>query len=135
MKTASVEYLGELRTQAQHLKSGNQLTTDAPTDNNGKGEAFSPTDLLATSLLSCMITIIGIKAEQHGLNIRAMNGSLKKEMTSNPRRVKSITIWLVVSGQFSEKEKTLLYNSAINCPVAKSLHPDIDQVVHLDFED
>lgn len=135
MNTAEIWYNGDLRTTARHVKSGEEIISDAPLDNHGKGEAFSPTDLLSTSLVSCMMTIMGIKANNSGIGIRDMKGSLKKEMTSNPRRVKSIEIWLTVFGNFSDREKEMLYNSAINCPVAKSLNPEIDQLLHLEFED
>ena len=135
MKTAEIWYKGNLRTNARHLRSGEEIISDAPIDNHGKGEAFSPTDHLSTSLASCMITIMGLKATQSNIDLKDIKGSLKKEMTSNPRRVKSIEIWLTVFGNFSDREKEMLYNSAINCPVAKSLSPEIDQILHLEFAD
>lgn len=134
MDTAKVEYLGELRTQATHLLSGEQIITDAPPDNNGKGQAFSPTDLCATSLASCMMTILGIKANSMQLELKGMRATVKKVMYSEPRRIGEIHVLLQVEDNgFSEKDKQILTQAAMACPVAKSLHPDLKKVLQVDF--
>jgi putative redox protein len=127
--TSTVEYKGDLRTICVHLQSGQQIFTDAPTDNQGKGEAFSPTDLLATSLGSCMLTIMGITANRHQLNLVGTKISITKIMADSPRRVSKIVaeVQIHTDVQLEEKQRTLLENSARACPVAKSLHPDIEQ--------
>jgi putative redox protein len=124
--TSKIIYLGDLRTEATHLKSGDTIVTDAPTDNNGKGEAFSPTDLMATSLASCMITIMGIAARNHDINIDNTTAEVTKVMAENPRRVSGINVKLVMPERgFDKKERSLLAHAAENCPVMKSIHPDI----------
>ncbi len=134
MITSKVVYLGELRTKATHANSGSEFITDAPTDNQGKGEAFSPTDLTATSLASCMITIIGIKAKSMNLEIGQVEASVKKVMLGEPRRIGEIHIEMTISGQtYSEKEKQILINAGLACPVAKSLHPEIKQYISINF--
>ena len=130
MATAKVHYQGNLRTQATHVKSDIQLITDAPTDNNGKGEAFSPTDLVATSLASCMITIMGIKARNKGINIDGIDSEITKVMSSNPRRISEIIISLKMpKSDISSEDQKLLEKVALSCPVALSLHPDIKQTI------
>ncbi len=134
MLTSKIEYLGELRTQATHLLSGNQLITDAPLDNHGKGEAFSPTDLIVTGLGACMISIMGIKLLGTQKDIKGATAEVKKIMYSEPRRIGEIHISInVPDNDFSEKEKQLLINAAHACPVAKSLHPDIKQLIEINF--
>ena len=127
--TSSVEYKGDLRTTCVHLQSGQQIITDAPTDNQGKGEAFSPTDLLATSLGSCMLTIMGITANRHQINLAGTKINITKIMADSPRRVSKIVAEVHFhSGiQLDDKQRTLLENSARACPVAKSLHAEIEQ--------
>lgn len=134
MHTSEVIYLKDLRTEATHLGSGNSLLTDAPKDNNGKGEFFSPTDLLATSLASCMLTIMGLSAKVHGFSIDGAKAQILKVMESNPRRVGEIVIdiWFPAN-DYSTKEKSLLKLAADTCPVAKSLHPDIKQIINLHY--
>ncbi len=128
MNTSEVVYKGELRTTAIHLKSGQQIVTDAPTDNNGKGEAFSPTDLLATSLGCCMLTVMGIVAKRHTINMDGTKVEVLKVMGDNPRRVSEVHIEMYFpKNNYSEKERNLLEHTALACPVAKSLHPDIKQ--------
>jgi uncharacterized OsmC-like protein len=124
-----VIYQGSLRTICQHLQSGQQIITDAPTDNNGKGEAFSPTDLLATSLAACMITVMGIKASANAWNIDDTELQVTKIMASDPRRVSEIIIELNMPRDraFDDKTRKILENTAKTCPVALSLHPDIKQ--------
>ncbi len=134
MATSKVKYLGDLRTECVHLKSGNSLITDAPTDNNGKGEAFSPTDTVATALASCMITIMGIKANDNGWNIVNTEATVVKVMASNPRRISEIDIKLCVSGVANdEKAQKILRNAALTCPVANSLSKEVNQKVSFEF--
>lgn len=128
MPTAKVHYLGDLRTRSTHLASGNEIVTDAPVDNHGKGEAFSPTDLMATSLGNCMITVMGIKANASGWNIDGTTVEITKHMGTDPRRI--IQIDAVVTfppRDFDEKTKQILEHTALTCPVSKSLHPDLVQ--------
>lgn len=134
MFTSEIIYQGDLRTLAKHQISGNEIVTDAPLDNQGKGEAFSPTDLLSTSLGSCMLTIMGIAARTHGIQMDNTRVTIKKIMASDPRRVIEIEVhfWFPEI-QYSEKEKKILENAALTCPVAKSLHPDIYQNVHFHY--
>ena len=130
MTTATVEYQGNLRTQAIHLKSNNEIITDAPTDNHGKGEAFSPTDLLATSLASCMLTIIGIKADaMEDIDVVGTRADVTKVMAADPRRVSDIKVAIEFQQNFDARTKKVLEAAALTCPVAKSLHPDIKQDV------
>ena len=127
MTTSKVAYQGNLRTQAIHLQSNNQIITDAPTDNQGKGEAFSPTDLLATSLASCMLTIIGIKARDMDIDIAGTTAEVTKVMATDPRRVSEIHIIVKFNRELDDRTQTIFYNTALTCPVAKSIHPDITQ--------
>ncbi|WMN12558.1 OsmC family protein [Marivirga salinae] len=129
MATSSIKYVHLLKTKATHNGSGNSLITDAPVDNNGEGAYFSPTDLAATSLASCMFTVMGIYADQNKLELGEINCDLQKEMAANPRRIKAITIDINWKTNLSEDEIQKLKKIALNCPVAKSLHPDIEQNV------
>ena len=129
MTTSKVTYQGNLRTQAIHLQSSNQIITDAPTDNHGKGEAFSPTDLLATSLASCMLTIIGIKARDMEVDIAGTTSEVTKIMAADPRRVSEVHIAITFNQALDDKTQKIFYNTALTCPVAKSIHPDIIQRV------
>ena len=132
--TSKIIYKGDLRTQATHLRSGISIITDAPVDNEGKGGAFSPTDLTATALASCMLTIMGIKARNMGLNLEGAEAKVLKIMQSNPRRIAAIEIDIFVSKpNLSDKEKNLLQRAAKTCPVALSLHPDLRQEVRFHF--
>lgn len=134
MKTSRIIYKGKLRTEATHLLSGQSIITDAPLDNNGKGEAFSPTDLLATSLGNCMLTIMGIVAERNQIIMEGASVNITKVMAAEPRRVSEIIVEIdMSSSKFSEKEKKLLENAAKTCPVAKSLHPDLKQTVIFNY--
>jgi len=136
MATIKTSYTGKLRTEAIHCQSGKHIVTDAPTDNHGLGDAFSPTDLLAASLGSCMITIMGIAAETHGFSIDGTHAEITKTMASNPRRVSKIDIdiWFPAH-RYSAKEKKLIEYSAFNCPVYHSLHPDLEKNIHLHFNE
>lgn len=133
MTTSTVTYEGNLRTSAIHLQSNNQIITDAPTDNHGRGEAFSPTDLLATSLASCMLTVMGIKAESMGLDLTGTTANVTKIMATEPRRVAQIDVQVKVKGVSEEKDQIILKNTALACPVAKSLHPDLLQNIQIEF--
>jgi len=134
MKTAKIKYIGNLRTESVHLQSGNTVITDAPTDNNGKGEAFSPTDLLATSLGSCMLTLMGIIAQRHSLNMDGTTVEVTKIMESNPRRVGEIIVeFKLPQNNYTSKEKQLLENAAQTCPVAKSLSSELKQTVIFNY--
>lgn len=127
--TAKVTYLGDLRTQAEHLQSGNEIITDAPLDNQGKGEAFSPTDLVASAHASCMLTIMGIAARTHSIDIKGTQAEVLKIMAANPRRISGLETKIVFpeGATYSPKEKAILENAARTCPVAMSLHPDLVQ--------
>ena len=126
--TSNIIYQGNLRTRMTHLHSGNQVITDAPLDNQGLAQAFSPTDLVATALGSCMMTIMGIKARDMKLELTGTELEVTKVMASNPRRISEVHITIKFPpNTFSEKDKTILENSARTCPVAHSLHPDIKQ--------
>ena len=133
MTDVKIVYNGSLRTKATHIQSRNTIITDAPTDNNGKGEAFSPTDLFASSLGSCMLTIMGITAQTHGLNIDGSTIHIDKIMGTNPRRVSSLNITIDVNGELSKKDKKILIKAAEHCPVSKSIHPDIDEKITFNF--
>ena len=126
--TSRVIYTGGLRTSAEHLKSGMKIITDAPTDNHGKGEAFSPTDLMSTSLATCMLTVMGIACQSRNINIDGTVAEVTKIMAANPRRVAEIQIKLTFPPMnYSGEEKKLLEHTARTCPVAQSLHPNLIQ--------
>ncbi len=128
--TSKVTYTGGLRTSAVHLKSGNTIITDAPTDNRGKGEAFSPTDIFATSLASCALTIMGIKAADKDIDIEGASAEVTKIMASNPRRIARIEINISMpANNYSDIEKKLLEAAAHGCPVGQSIHPDLEEVI------
>lgn len=131
--TSKVVYKGDLRTECEHLGSKAKFFTDAPVDNQGKGEAFSPTDTVATALASCMITIMGIKARDLNLDIKNSYAEVVKEMSANPRRISGIKVDVFMKGTFSEKEKTILENAAKTCPVIESLHPEIDKQISFHY--
>lgn len=134
METSRIIYLGDLRTEAEHVRSGNKLTTDAPIDNKGKGEFFSPTDLLATSLASCMVTIMGQSAQAHGFNIDGTKISVQKIMGTNPRRVVEIVVDLhFPHSNYTAKEKKFIELAAKECPVAQSLHSDLKQTINFHY--
>ena len=135
MATSTIEYQGDLRTSCTHLQSGDKITTDAPTDNHGKGEAFSPTDLLATSLVSCMLTTMGIKANKEGIPFPGgASAEMQKIMANDPRRVSGIVVSIrAPKGNLSEQQVKMLEATAINCPVARSLSPEINQEVKFEW--
>lgn len=132
MDTASIVYSGEFRTEAVHVRSGRSIMTDAPPDNKGRGEAFSPTDLLATSLPCCMITTMGIVAEANGIMLKELKASVVKRMGTNPRRVMGIEVHLEMDGgTLGKEDRELMERTARTCPVALSLHPAIEQDLHI----
>jgi uncharacterized OsmC-like protein len=135
MSTSIVRYDGDLRTTCVHLKSNSQFITDAPTDNNGKGEAFSPTDTVATALASCMLTVMGIKAKEMELDMLNASAEVTKHMASEPRRISKIEIELNMPFSFDKKTKKILENTANTCPVHNSLHPDIKKVITFNWDD
>ena len=126
MHQVIVVYEGELRTKSKHLKSGNEILTDAPLDNQGKGEAFSPTDLTAAALGSCILTIMGIAAEnREGMDLKGTRSEVTKVMGKNPRRISKIRIEIYFNKYFSEKERKVLEAAAQSCPVHQSLNPNM----------
>ena len=129
MATSNITYVGDLRTVCIHLQSGTQILTDAPTDNHGKGEAFSPTDLVATALGSCMVSIMGIKSKDLNVDLKDSTVSITKIMQSEPRKIAKIEVILDMSIETSEKNKAILERAAMACPVLLSLHPDIEKDV------
>ncbi|MDG1741721.1 MAG: OsmC family protein [Crocinitomicaceae bacterium] len=134
MATSKVEYLGDLRTKCTHLKSGKEILTDAPVDNNGKGESFSPTDLVATAYVSCMITIIGIYCNSNRISFEQGTAEVTKEMGSNPRRISKITIYMDFSDNkwdAATQEKIIRAGEA--CPVAKSVDPSMELEFNYNF--
>lgn len=131
---AEVEYRGNLRTEAKHLKSGNVVVTDAPTDNNGKGEAFSPTDLVSAALSSCMMTIMGMVAEREEVDLKGLRSEVVKIMTANPRKIGEIQITFYhPTLKATDIQKQKLKNAALTCPVALSLSDSVKQTVVFNF--
>lgn len=129
MPTSKVTYLGELRTSSIHLQSGSEIISDAPTDNNGKGEAFSPTDTVANGLASCMFTVMGIKANDLGVDFSGSTAEVTKIMAAEPRRISEIHVNFNMNLAADEKTKTILERTARTCPVFYSLHPDIKKEI------
>lgn len=127
--TSEVIYLGDLRTQSTHLASQASIVSDAPIDNNGKGEAFSPTDYVANALASCMLTIMGIKAKELNIDISQSRAEVTKIMQAEPRKIGEVQVRIIMSISADKKTQTILENVARACPVAKSLHPDIQQKI------
>ncbi len=129
--TAKIIYNGDLRTTATHLQSGTVIETDAPVDNQGKGERFSHTDLVATALGNCMITIMGIAARTHQIRIEGSTCDIEKIMAANPRRIGEIKVTLQMRGQdtYSDKEKSILEHAAVTCPVYLSLNSELQKTV------
>jgi len=129
--TSSIIYKGDLRTEATHLQSGTVIETDAPTDNNGKGERFSPTDLVATALGTCMLTYMGIAARTHNFDIDGTKVSVQKIMAANPRRISEIQIEMQFPAgkAYDDKTRTIIERAAMGCAVLESLHPDLKKTV------
>lgn len=129
MATSKVTYLGELRTSSIHINSGSEIISDAPLDNNGKGEAFSPTDTVANALASCMFTVMGIKAREMDVDFSGSTAEVTKIMGTEPRRITEIHVTFSMSISTDDKTKTILERTAMTCPVFYSLHPDIKKEV------
>lgn len=134
--TSTITYLGNLRTECTHIKSGQSFITDAPVDNNGKGEAFSPTDLTATSLGTCIVTIMGISARNHEIDIDGTRLEVTKHMGTDPRRIEAVDINIIFPDQiYTAKDKKILEAAARTCPVALSLHPELKQNLNFEWKD
>jgi uncharacterized OsmC-like protein len=129
MATSRVTYLGDLRTSSEHLQSGATIITDAPIDNHGKGEAFSPTDMVANSLATCMLTVMGIKATEMKVNFSGSTAEITKIMAADPRRIAEIHITFEMNLVADEKTRTILERTAMTCPVHYSLHPEIKKEI------
>ena len=129
MATSKVTYLGDLRTSSMHLQSGSVIVSDAPLDNNGKGEAFSPTDTVANGLASCMFTVMGIKARDLDIDFSGSTEEVTKIMGTEPRRITEIHLTFHFSINPDDKIKTILERTAMTCPVFYSLHPEIKKEI------
>ena len=127
---SKVIYNGGLRTEAYHIQSGISILTDAPVDNQGKGEAFSPTDLVATALASCMLTIMGIVAERNDIELRGTTAEVEKIMGSAPRKIDQINVNLLFVKTFDKKSKHKLESAALTCPVSNSLNPSLKKSIN-----
>lgn len=125
--TSKVTYLGDLRTSSIHIQSGSEILSDAPVDNNGKGEAFSPTDSVANALATCMMTIMGIKARDMNIDFKGSTAAVTKSMNAEPRRIGAIEIVFEMVGVSEPKDKTILERAAMTCPVFLSLNTDIEK--------
>lgn len=135
MVAIKIEYQGQLHCKAEHTPSGAVLETDAPKDNNGKGESFSPTDLVATALGSCMLTVMGIAARTLNVDLGGSNVTVNKEMAQAPlRRIKKLTVQLNLPTNVSEENRKKLENAALTCPVHKSLHPEIEMPIEFNWQ-
>ena len=132
--TSKIVYLGDLRTESVHVQSGTKILSDAPIDNNGKGEAFSPTDLVANALGSCMMTIMGIKARDMNIAIEDSTASVTKIMQAEPRKISAIEIVFEMNYAPDDKTKIILERAAMTCPVFLSLHPDIDKRISFNWK-
>ena len=131
---SKVTYIGNLRTENKHLKSGDTYITDAPTDNNGKGEAFSPTDTVATGLANCMLTVMGIKAQGLNIEMSGTTAEVTKIMASDPRRISKIEVVLNLPFKADAKQKKILEHTAKTCPVLYSLHPEIEKDISFNWD-
>ena len=133
--TATARYAGHLRTEATHTASGNVIQTDAPVDNHGRGEAFSPTDLVSTALGSCMMTVMGIVAERHNWNLVGSSFAVVKHMSPEPpRRIAQIDVTFTLPAALAPQERTLLERAAHTCPVGLSLHPEVRQNIVFEYK-
>ena len=131
--TSKVEYLGSLRTESEHLQSGSKMITDAPVDNHGKGEAFSPTDTVANALATCMLTVMGIKADALEIDMKGTTAEVTKTMAAEPRRISKIEVNIKFPGSYDEKVMKTLENTGRTCPVLQSLHPDIEKLITFSY--
>ena len=133
MMTSKVIYQGDLRTVSTHIASNESIISDAPIDNNGKGAAFSPTDMVANALASCMFTVMAIKAESMNIRFAGSTAHVTKIMGTDPRRIIEVQILFFMRGMFDTKAKIILENTAMNCPVLHSLNPDIKKNIHFNW--
>ena len=131
--TSKVIYQGDLRTVSTHISSNESIISDAPIDNNGKGAAFSPTDMVANALASCMFTVMAIKAESMNVNFVGSTAHVTKIMGIDPRRIIEVQILFFMKGMFDTKTKIILENTAMNCPVLHSLNPEIKKNIHFNW--
>jgi putative redox protein len=131
MVQIDVRYEGDLHCVAVHGPSQARLATDAPLDNHGRGESFSPTDLVATALGTCILTTMGIVARRHGIELQGAHVTVEKHMQDNPRRIARLPCEVRVPGTYTDAQKQLLETTAHACPVHKSLHPDVDSPIHM----
>ncbi len=134
MNTFEIKYLGGLRTSAIHLDSGSKINTDAPKDNHGLGETFSPTDMICSALASCILTIMAIAVEKNNVNIKNTKAIVKKTMANNPRRIEKIEISLLFPENYDSKTKIILERAAYNCPVHHSLSEKIEKKITFSYE-
>jgi len=132
--TSKVTYLGDLRTSSIHVQSGNEIISDAPLDNNGKGEAFSPTDTVANALASCMMTVMGIKARDLEVDLKGSNAAVTKIMNAEPRRIGVIEITFEMEGTNDQKNITILERTAMTCPVFMSLNTEIEKRITFNWK-
>ena len=130
--TSKVTYLGDLRTTSTHIQSGTQILSDAPVDNQGRGEAFSPTDTVANALATCMFTIMGIKARDLGVDLKGATAEVSKHMQQSPRMISKITVRFTLPA-VDEKNRVILERAGMTCPVFLSLHPDIEKDVEFNW--
>ncbi|MFV8327845.1 OsmC family protein [Flavobacterium sp. ZS1P14] len=132
--TSKVTYLGDLRTSSIHLQSGTEIVSDAPLDNNGKGEAFSPTDTVANALASCMMTVMGIKARDMDVDLKGSTAEVTKVMNGEPRRIGAIEITFDMDGTADQKNRTILERTAMTCPVFLSLNTEIEKRITFNWK-
>lgn len=132
--TSKVTYLGDLRTSSVHLQSGSEIISDAPVDNNGKGEAFSPTDTVANALASCMFTVMGIKARSMDVDFSGATAEVTKIMQAEPRKIAEIHVVFNMNIEADDKTKTILERTALTCPVYLSLNPDIKKEITFNWK-
>ena len=135
MNTFKIKYLGNLRTSAIHLDSGSNISTDAPKDNHGLGETFSPTDMVCTALASCILTIMAIAVEKNDIDIKNTQAIVKKTMGNNPRRIAKIEIDIKFPKEYDVKTKTILERAAYNCPVHHSLSESVEKKINFIYLD
>lgn len=131
--TSTAEYLGELRVNNTHLQSGNSYITDAPSDNHGKGEAFSPSDTVATALGNCILTTMAIKAENKAIILKGTTAAITKTMAAHPRRISKVEIIIHFPENYADKTKSILEHSARHCPVLQSLHPEMEKDIQFNY--
>ena len=134
MVRIKLNYSGRLKTELIHENSNAKIVTAAPVDNNGDGSSFSPTDMLAASYLSCMVTIMGIFAEKNNISLKKIEGSVEKSMAASPRRVDKLLIHIDIYDDIGKDDQEKLKVAALNCPVAKSVHPDLKTEININFK-